>query len=315
MPRDVKLFLRKTALFSLPFLFYGAVIGLIDPYCYFGTGGPIPQALKRQAAYPLNYAMWKMIEYRRNPVQDILLGDSRMMNLDSARVDSVSGRHWYNFAYGGGTLREAIDTFDYARSRTDLRSVVIGLDLSTWNGSDLRDRVSETRGALRNPLLYLLNTNVMRATGRIVTAMVDKEEVRIGKPDADQDEFWRHQLDVTARVYFEGWSDPAGYRRDLQRVAEICRTEDIELVFVIFPTHTDLQGQIEAFGLTEADRRMRDELAALGVVYDFSWANEFTRDRSNFVDPYHQTYEAAGLVIRTIWGGERHNVRILGRTE
>lgn len=311
MPHDVRLFLGRTFLFVLPFIVYGLLIVAIDPYQRFGTGGLAPAALKREIAFPMNYAMWKLIEFRRSPSPDILLGDSRMMNLPAAAIDSVSGRTWCNLAYGGGTMREAIDTFDFAHSRTRLRRVYIGLDLSTWNGSDLRDRVSEARGAIRNPMIYILNNNVMRASLAVVKANATGHKPAIGKPEGTPEEFWRRQLDVTARVYFEGWSEPTSYNRDLERIAEICRKEDIELSFVIFPTHTDLQELIPRYGLAEHNVEMRRELARFGTVYDFGWANELTKDRGSFTDPFHLTHAAAEVVIRSIWGQERNYVRVL----
>lgn len=311
MPHDVRLFLGRTFLFVLPFIVYGLLIVAIDPYQRFGTGGVTPSALKREIAFPMNYAMWKLIEFRRSPSPDILLGDSRMMNLPAAAVDSVSGRKWCNLAYGGGTLREAIDTFDFAHSRTRLQRVYIGLDLCTWNGSDLRDRVSEARGAIRNPMIYVLNNNVVRASFAIVKANATGYKPAIGVPEGTPEEFWRRQLDVTARVYLEGWSEPASYRRDLARIAEICRKEDIELTFVIFPTHTDLQELVPRYGLAEDNAQMRRDLAQLGTVYDFGWDNDLTRDRGSFTDPFHLTHAAAEVVIGSIWGRERSYVRVL----
>lgn len=153
MSPELKHLVRKLGLFLLPFAVYACAIVVIDPYNYFGVSHVISDGLKSDISYKLNYAMWDMIEYRRDPAPNILLGDSRMMGLDAEDIREVSGHDFENLAYGGGSLKEAIATFNYADKLTDLKRVTIGLDINTYNGSDTKDRVSEVEGALRRVIV------------------------------------------------------------------------------------------------------------------------------------------------------------------
>lgn len=312
MSPEVRQLAKKLAIFLLPFALYAATIALIDPYNYFSSRSVIGNDLKQEISFKLNYAMWKMIEFRRHPEANLLLGDSRMMELRAEDVREVSGSEYYNFAYGGGSLKEAIATFDYAAGLIDLRRVTIGLDLNTYNGSDNKDRVSEAQAALGKPLLYLTNNTVMLAAWKLVTSAVTGNPARIGEPVGDRAAFWQRQLDVTARVYLANYRDPTAYRAQLRKVAETCHSRGIELNFIIFPSHKDLMDKIGEYGLEEENRAMREDLASLGTVYDFAWDNEQTRDEASFRDPFHFSREVATEIIKTVWDGTRDHVHIYG---
>ena len=70
---DVQIVLQKLVLFGLPFAVAFCVVALVDPYNYFRLPSPVDDALKSRISFKLNYAMWKMFDYRRDPRPDILL--------------------------------------------------------------------------------------------------------------------------------------------------------------------------------------------------------------------------------------------------
>lgn len=312
MSPDLRQLFRKLAILLAPFAVYAAAVLVIDPYNYFNLFASGGDTVKKDVSYKLNYAMWSMIEFRREPAPDILLGDSRMLALDAAAVSAVTGAECRNLAYGGGSLKEALATFRFADRTTDLAHVTIGLDVNTYNGSDTKDRVSEVEAALRNPLLYLTNNTVMKAAWTIVTARLTGREVNIGQPVGDRQSFWRQQLDVTARMYLANYRDPISYREQLKEVSETCRAKGIGLQFIIFPSHQDLMDKIGEYGLEQANESMRRDLASWGTVYDFAWPNAVTADTASFTDPFHFTQDVAHSIIRTVWGGSREHVKVYG---
>ncbi len=313
MPDDVKRFLRKTMLLLGPFLLFGVFVITVDPFNYFQLS-PVNEDLKKEISFKLNYAMWKMYKFDRDPAPHILLGDSRMMELRSDEIREISGKSYYNFAYGGGSLKEAIATYDFAAARIPLKHVVIGLDLNSYNGSDLKDRVSEVLGTFDNPFLYLTNNTVAIAAWKIFKSLLTGEVEKIGQPIGDKEAFWHQQLEITAKVYFANYRDPVEYRKQLQRVAEECRRNGTELTFIIFPSHKDLMDKIHKYELETQDRAMREDLASLGTVYDFAWDSPLTRDRKNFKDPYHFTDNIARDIIGVVWAGRDGFVRVYGES-
>jgi hypothetical protein len=313
MPGEVRLFLKRIVILILPFAVYSLAIIIIDPYNYFSHNNIINNRYKQDISFKMNYAMWKLLSYRHAPKPNILLGDSRMMALDPESIQEVSNEDYCNLSYGGGSLREAIATFDYAVKLVDLRSVYIGLDLNSYNGSDNKDRVSEVRAALRNPLLYVSNNNVLLACLRLLQATVTGRPPELGKPTGDKEAFWQKQLDTTARVYYANYRDPVRYREELARISAFCRSRNIRLVFIIFPSHTDLRNKIHEYGLESADLRLREDLEKFGLVYDFAADNETTRNRELFTDPYHFGAAIKERIVLSVWGDAREDVKVFGQ--
>jgi len=311
---DAKTFLRRLALFSVPAVVCLAVMIMIDPFNFFGVSHVVPDGLKSEISQKINYAMWKMLAYRQDPVPNLLLGDSRVADLDEEYVEDITGVPWTNFGYGGGSLREAIQTFWFASEHVELERVCFGVNLHTYNANNNKDRVSEVEAALRNPLLYCVNANVVTAAGKLITAMIMGEPESIGRPPMTREEFWKFQLEQVTRVYFEGYRYPADYHRDLTEVAEHCRREGIELLFVVMPNHVELQAKVEEHGLVDEAVRFRQDLAQWGPVYDFAFANEMTEDRANYRDPYHFDEDFMQLIVRSVWGDEREFVHLLEPT-
>lgn len=312
MPSDVRQLFRKLALVLIPFALYGCAIVVVDPYNYFNLFSSGGMSAKKEISFKLNYAMWSLIDFKRDPAPNILLGDSRMLALDAEDIRAASGREWHNLAYGGGSLKEAIATFWFANRTTELAFVTIGLDVNTYNGSDTKDRVSEVESALRNPLLYLTNHTVMKAAWNIVRAQATGRPAKVGVPEGDRQSFWKRQLDVTARLYLANYRDPTTYREQLAQIAKTCRDKGIGLQFIIFPSHQDLMDKIDEYGLGAENESMRQDLASWGTVYDFAWPNEVTADTASFTDPFHFSQDVAHSIIRTVWGGASEHVRIYG---
>lgn len=302
MRKDYTVLAKRLAVFSLPLLAYLALVALVDPYNFVPGPSPVDEKAKEDVSFKLNYAMWKMLEYRRDPVSNILLGDSRMMSLDPDTIRAVSGLEYFNFAYGGGSLREAIDTFWFATRQTQLVRACIGMNLTTFNATDAKDRVSEVDAMLANPLLYLVNRNVVNATARIIVSAVTGRDAGIGSPVGDQDAFWRRQLDVTTKGYYENYRYPVSYLAELSEIAEYCRSTGIELSFIVFPSHADLQKKVATYGLEDSEARMKQDIARLGTVYDFEVDSPLTRDRANYRDPYHFRGHVMKQIVETVWG-------------
>lgn len=311
MNADVRKLLRRGAIFSLPFLLYAGVIMTVDPFNLFRAEGPVSRELKYATAFKLNYALWKVVAFDREPVGHILLGDSRMMGLPEERVSAVTGAPVANLAYGGGSLQEAIDTFWHAAETTSLDRVTLGVGFNMYSAANDKNRVLEVERILQNRLLYFINLNVVDATGRILASLLTGRAPEIGRPDADREAFWRHQIDVVTRTYYRSWREPRAYRQELHRIADYCRTKGILFEIIIPPGHVDLQAAVAANGLTEEYEAFKRDLTRIARVYDFDTPNPYTDDAGNFSDPYHPTPLAKDEVIQGVWGAGSAYVRVL----
>jgi len=298
------LLLRILAL-VLPFAVAGAIVAGIDPYRYFpwSASRPIDPGAA-DIAYRMDPPLWKLADFRHHPAPHLLLGDSRMAELDTTAIDSVTGQRFANLAYGGGSLDEAIKTFWHVDRTVPLRSVTLGINLDSFNQSNSKDRVTGTLRTLANPFLYLCDRLVLRTIGMQVRRRLEGKTPVFGAPPMSRDAFWTYQLDVTARIAYESYRDPEGYRRRLAEMAGHCRRRGIALRFVIFPEHADLQARAARYGLAEARARLGSDLSRIAETVDLSDVID-VRDRARFTDPYHFAPDAEAAIVERLWGPGR----------
>ncbi len=306
----------KAFFLLLPIAILASVVVFVDPFEYFNWFHAVSAEQKLKTSAKLNYTLWKLIHYRREPEPNILLGDSRMNHLSVQSIEELTGKRYANLAYGSGTLDEVCATFWEAASVSRLERVYIGLNLNLYNAYNSRDRVSASRAVIADPLAYLINRDVLKATLLLIEAdwlsrrgHADKVQ-DLERPAMTVSEFWDYQLNVTTSRYYSNYARPVQRYEELCRISRYCAEHGIELTFLILPTHEDLRSKVRSFGLEEAEARFRSDLRELGTVYDFDYSNNMTDRRDNFKDPYHLTDAMASELVREIWGPEARYAKI-----
>lgn len=292
---------KRLAVFSIPFLIGALFVLLADPFNYFRVSSLVAEDVKAPITKKLNPGFSQLSAFDRDPKPNILLGDSRMQELEPITLKEVTGDDYANLAYGGGSLREAFDSFWIASKKIRLRKVYLGIALMTYNDYEIANRTELYKSVNENPALYFINRTVWESAIYSVYSELSGEKIRLGTPKMSKDEFWQVELGILQKFY-EKYTEPVKYRRELGEIADFCRQNNIELNFVIFPMHTDAQKQIVDLGLAKPNQAMRSELSKLGKVYDFEKVNESTSDKNNFNDPVHLNEISQKQLIVDIWG-------------
>ncbi len=296
-------------MFIVPVILFCLAIALIDPYNMFESK-VFSQEQKKNTAYRLNYALWKYLEFDKNPNPIILLGDSRMALLSNELIDRLTGVSAYNFAYGGGTLPETIQTFWYADKKTNLKKVYIGINLESYNGLKRKNRCKEAGNILNNKGLYFINQSVINSSFLILkNTFTGKNEV-VGKPK-DKEKFWKKQLETAANVLYKDYTYPVEFYKELEKITEHCNKKGIELSFVILPTHRDLQDQLVLSGKEKELNHFIEDIYSLGKTYNFHKKSMLTRDKELYNDPFHFGVEVREEVIKYIFGLQAMNEEVM----
>jgi hypothetical protein len=301
--KAVRTFLKRLFLFSLPMLAYIAVVGFCDPFDFLGWASFVPDQIKLPISRTLNPCLLALSQFHRNPAQNILLGDSRMLEVEPERVTALRGERYVNLAYGGASLRECLETFWSATRETKLKHVYFAIDLEMYNDYSLTDRTETYRSISGSPGLYFVNRTVLQAAAYSIYGTLTHEDMRLDAVNIDRAAFWKLTIDgpQTARL-FENYVYPVKYHADLEEMGRYAKQNGIDLTFILFPTHMDFQMRSDDFGLEPQRRKMREDLAAIAPVIDFDYENELTRDQANFRDPLHLARPAMNLVTDEIWG-------------
>ena len=303
-------FFKRLMWFCLPFILAAGFIAVVDPFNFLPVKSVISNEVKSAISPQLNPCLWKMNIFLQQPIDKILLGDSRMDGINEDDIEAVSHERYFNFGYGGASLREVIDTFWFAAENAKLQKVYIGVNLNIYNDYENVNRTQVYKSIHDNPTLYFINRTVWQAALTSVYSQLTNEDLKIGVPTASREQFWQDELEIM-RSYYRKYVYPKKYKQELQKIADYCRQNNIELNFIIFPAHTDEQNLINEAHLENENQQMRHNLQAFGTVYDFNTENNLTTDKANFDDPVHFNLTSRQELIREIWTGNLINGRKL----
>ena len=304
-------FFLRAALLLAPFAVYAAAIVALDPYDLFEISHLAPDTVKEKTSVPLNQCLWKMIEYRRKPCENILLGDSRMGELNPDLVSRVAGERYYDFHYGGASLNEIVDTFWYASSLVKLKHVYIGVNFNLYSDYNYSARTDSYRSLETNPLLYFTNRTVLKAAYYTLSRMLTGADPEFGVPKMSREEYWRNQIGPVTAAWYGRYVYPVRYHKELVKIGEYCRKNGVQLRFVIFPSHIELQNRVHDFGLDSAYATFKTDLAAIATTYDYDFDSAISEDKNNYRDPLHFIPAVSQMLIQDIWTGKLDHGRVL----
>ncbi len=366
--------LRKHPLIYALVLCLALVFGLgptvfnfvVDPYDRNGWFdlGIEKASLSEKAHYPL----WKMLRYGSASPSLIVLGDSRARALRNKYWHEAGRTDAFNFAYGGATVHEIHETFNYVKENPDLDTLFVGIQLRSFDldHKDGMNRVPEAIELTEGAFDYYTSWFVAKIGWRHILAELEIDPATwaftwpslIGSAQAaDRDANKRLTLfdllspeaclgcelpEVQQTAFTVGpgvnlglgrgygiWSRlwpaidldrdlPAKFARQVERnarsdwrsfnfsedlwaklkeIADWSRENNVQLVFVIPPTISEMQERITDFGFGILNHDFRLRLAELAPVVDFDFDNALTRDLSRFSDAYHFNAAASREIV------------------
>jgi hypothetical protein len=242
---------------------------------------------KERVSTLIDYQIFKILEFKHEPRPVIILGDSRSEVLRTEYFAELGRNDVFNFAYGAGTLYEAIDTFWLAVETARVEQVIFGVPFSIYSEANSMNRFPTARQVSRSIPAYYLSPLVTKASLlNLLTAATGRELVN-ENPDMSREDFWRYQLGPGTARHYERWSRPKVLLARLEEVVRHCHDAGITLVFWIPPTHVDMQAKLTDYGLAPEYERYKGELRRLGPVLDYDLPDGLTADADNFSDPQH----------------------------
>jgi hypothetical protein len=232
-----------------------------------------------------------------------------VMSLNTKKIREVSGEDYFNFAYGGGTFQEALSTFWFANHFIKLRKVYIGINLQHYNDADIQDRTQSFINIQQQPSVYFFDRTVLQSAVYATYTDLTHVDPEIGVPRTNRETVWRETLGGIAKVYRDYFSYPTKYRQELMKVVQYCKEHEIEVFFLILPSHVEMQRLLNDFKLVGARDQIVRDLSAIAPVYDFDYENEITTNKDNYKDPIHFTDQVGELIVSEIWGGKLQYAR------
>ena|GEM_PF-5628537 len=291
----MKKFLLKLLIFLLllsllPFSF----VFVCDAYNYFG---------QNNSTMPSDEPLPKMIAYARDPAPNIIIGDSRMNAIRIEEIDKLSGESYRQMSCGGMSVQEVTELFWYCESFGKLEKVYIGASFYNIQTNYKFNRIKKLIPTLKNPVAYVYAFNTLVESFRYLGRKKD--------PDSDstikEAEYVKKDYNVYAKNIYDACAQKEGYsvyQDSLDRlveIAEYCKDNNIELVFVLPPYHHTIYDKvIKELDLEEEILRYQKALAACAEVRNMEYFDEFSKRDENFGDGFHLSNEALTRFTKAI---------------
>ncbi len=304
-----RIWLRLVLFFVPIFVLVVPPVYYVDPFGMFVKPSVIPDPIRSKYAQQVNQVLWKLPAYNRDPVANVLLGDSEMARLPVQVLQTVTSQRYSNLAYGGGTLRESVSTFWFASRRIKLQKVLFGISFMEYNPYPL-DRVTQAEEIKRHPALYFLNSDVLETTVYDIADAILNVPTNL-LPQVSKDEFWVSQLQYLSTRY-KRKASPQNLKDEIREIVEYCHARNISIIFVIPPQHIDAQRRIRELGVEDDYQQFKSDLVSMAPVYDCDIDSDLTRDKSNYGDPFHLTDRAAVSFTEEIGSGNPKWCRMRG---
>lgn len=339
---------------------------VVDPYDRNGWFdlGIEKASLSEKAHYPL----WKMLRYGAQTPRLIVLGDSRARALRDKYWHEAGRTDAFNFAYGGATVQEIHETFEYVKANPDIDTLIVGIQLRSFDldHKDGMNRVPEAIELTEAAFDYYTSWFVAKIGWRHILAELEIDpatwaltwprligtaqaadrgasdrltlfdllspEACLGceLPEVQQTAFavgpgvnlglgrgygewsrlwpaieldrelpakFARQVERNARSDWRSFNFSEELWSKLNEISVWSRENNVELVFVIPPTISEMQERITEFGFGILNHDFRLRLAELAPVVDFDFDNVLTRDISRFSDAYHFNAAASREIV------------------
>ena len=277
-------YIKNISFFVIPFGIYFVLVYLIDPFNYYNKKNYTERKINLIAKKTEPH-LYKLIDFKNNPKENIVLGDSRSDGLFSV-FEKIKLENWSNLAYGGGSLNEVIETFWHITKTHELDSVLININFNHFNGNNSRNWIKPTTRLIDNPILYSYSKYVNYSILESINSPAAKES----KKDLElKNEFWESHLKMINNKFYKNIIYPKNYVNELNDISKYCNENNIKLIFWVAPVHKDIHDIIRSNGYTEDYNKFIKEIKNISDLFNFDNDTLFRKNKSNFNDAMHLT--------------------------
>lgn len=298
MNNDVKILLRNVGVFVLPIFTWICIVLVVDPFNYFNVPNLISIKAKEKSAQQLNSLLYNAVNFKNNPTNSIIIGDSRIRKLPNERIKEITGDTYYTMYSNAAKLNEIIDLFWFSAEHSKLKNVLIGINFNLYNEYAYANRVADVKEMIDNPFIYIFNNN----TAETIYLSLKNEFLDISeKKKRNKEEFWNYNIQTIAKNHYSKYKYPEKILERLQEMSTYCKDNGIKLTMLIVPVHLDFHNRLVDYNLSEQEERFKNEIKEIGNVIDFDYTNIITNNKSCFNDPLHTTDSIGEIMVDEIF--------------
>ena len=202
----MKKFIINLSYFSIPLLIWAVLILIIDPFNYFNLIDLKNESPKHNAE-KLNTLLFRTIDFKNNPTNNILIGDSRTDALPIKLIENYENTRYKKLNTNAAKLNEIFELFYFAFENNKIDKVVIGINFSMFNKFSFQNRVENTLKIINNPLLYIFNKNTLEASFYVVRSYLLSIDINT-EPTLNKEQFWNWVIETKSKHWYEKYKYP-----------------------------------------------------------------------------------------------------------
>ena len=286
----------------MPFLVLLGMFVAFEPYDYFG--------LRHGESEYLCKPLSSVRELLINQPENIVLGDSRMANLNMDLAEEFSGEPYTMLGFGGAQTGELIELFWYATEHTDLKKVVFGINLYSSIDEQGPGRIPAIIEQAEDPAQFILHAgHWLGAINAAKTKIMNYVWSSTGHPERmefpedptdysraqdipqEMGEKYRKNLEEYRDLIRANFGRAPEVRQEtvdkLREVVEYCNAHDIEIIFVYPPIHISIYELYEELDILKEAEKYKSYLRSVAPCLDMEFPNSFTETDDNFYDGCH----------------------------
>jgi len=296
----------RLLLFLVPFILNAFIILVVDPYNILNTG-LIPKETKYRcigrsgASLPRGQVPYKMAQFDRSPIQNVIFGDSRMTHLNCKYFVKKQKEGIYNFAIAGGNVQTAIDFFWFCAEKIKLKRVFFQIEFMNFSDAVNYDLVKPYRDYKESIFKYLISKSASIDTYALIYYLISANDrfVDICYHERNIDT-WKRSYDGFEKK-LSIYKYPKIYLSEFNKIKNFCLEQNIDIYFIILPNYITYYDVIRKHEMVDDYNTFISNINRLGTLLEPVSLGGFTKDKNNYRDIFHYCAHRFDSISNEIW--------------
>ena len=312
--KNMKLLIKKLLIFLIPFVIVFGTVALVDPYDFFSSSN---NKKKKDIAIGVDHGWLSYtVDYKRNHYPNVIIGSSRPHVIN---VNNIPEKDWGQMSLGGATIPEYLKAFWFIAEDKNLKKIIIMTDTYGYLYSlgSTTARYDSKIELIKKPYKYFTSSLVLETTYNYLLSLFNNENNMIPQYIFNEKR-WKFELDAGKQVCLNKPESEKELNNAITSVTEsfrkmkqYCDANEIEVRMCTPAISAELYDIYMEYAPNVYKKVMIDLVDVFGVVYDYGYPNEFTKNRDNYKDPFHLKND--DIYINSIWGVCHDYYRIINK--
>ncbi|MGV8112605.1 MAG: hypothetical protein AB2L17_06840 [Lentimicrobium sp.] len=304
-------YLLKGLLFSMPLFIYAAIIIIVDPYNFLNIFHVISDEDKFRViqrtdeSSPRGNILWKTVEFKRKPVQNLIIGDSQGKDMNVGLIRELTGEEYYNFCFPGASFNTMFETFWFTVEHVKPEKVYFQVAFMNYNTYREYDLFHFAQDYFDRPWEYFTTKEIfIDSFMNLVWVSTRNTKVINRSYEFLNQEELQQLAQFRLDLFFKKYEYPQNFNREFKKIKDYCEAHGIGLGFIILPVYKNVDEHLKKVGLFDEKLRFKADMQSLGTTYDLDRLSEIKAERSNFIDYFHPRPVIMDSLVTMLWGSQ-----------